>query len=104
MSSSSSSLLTDVATGGGKIHKSGKLTKSERKAEALRLEAERQLQLENDAKLGAKLICSIDSDDKGCYNDVDENSNEFLDLSGRDEGNKAGMSGTENMFKVKLKC
>ena len=85
------------------MERSGKLTKAERKAEALRLEAERQLQLENEAKRGAKLICSIASDDKGCYNDVDEDSNEFLDLSGRDEGNKAGMSGTENMFKVVVK-
>lgn len=80
--------------------KGGKTTKADRKAEALQQEIERQIQLENEAKEGAKLICSISSNEKGCYNDVDEEKNEFLDLSGRDESNKAGMSGIENMFKV----
>lgn len=97
-----SSSLDVVPSGGGgkKTKKGGKSSKAERKAEALQLEIKRQMQLENEAKKGAKLICSISSDDKGCYNDVDEDKNEFIDLSGRDEGNKAGMSGTENMFKV----
>lgn len=99
MSSSSSSLDTPGGDG-KKSKKDGKLSKAKRKAEALQQEIERQIQLEHEAKVGAKLICSIASDDKGCYNDVDEDRNEYLDLSGRDEGNKAGMTGTENMFKV----
>ena len=63
--------------------------------EALRTELDRQAELEQLATEGARVICSIDNNDEGCYNDV--TPNEYLNLSAR-HNPPSGLKGIADML------